>query len=65
MISLSKLRRIDPQLANIPDKELEELRRSMYETVELAYDVWNMRREGSKNPVRSLTLPQDEGTLST
>lgn len=56
MLSLEKLRKIDPELEGLSDIELEELRASIYETVQLAYDVWWERRGGSKNPETTFTV---------
>ena len=50
MLTTEKLKRLDSSLESLSEEELDELRASLYETVQLAYDVWWERRRGSKNP---------------
>lgn len=40
MISLRKMKELDPELEKLSDAELEELRRALYETAQLAFEVW-------------------------
>ena len=50
MISIEKMRKLDPELAELEDSELEAIRADLYETVGLAFDVWWHEKGGSKNP---------------
>lgn len=65
MISLQKMKQIDPELSNLPDSELEEIRSSLYESAQLAFDVYWSKKLGSKYPVRLLTSPEDRVTIQT
>jgi hypothetical protein len=40
MISLEKLREIDPKLKKIPDKELEKIREQLYSLANLSLDSY-------------------------
>jgi len=62
MLSLEKLRKIDPELANLSDEELTAFRADLYETTQLAFDAWWAER-GSKNPIGSSPAQQELGTL--
>ncbi len=64
MISLEKIRKIDPELtSSISDKELEDIRNSFYEFGELIFDDWCSQKFGSKSPVGSLTNKLGEHTI--
>jgi hypothetical protein len=61
MISLEKLRKIDPELtSSITDKELEDIRNSFYEFGQLMFDDWHDQKFGSKSPVGVLTSKEIE-----
>ncbi len=49
MLSLEKLRKLDPSLNDMPDEQLEVIRASYYEIAEVAFDAW-YEEHGSKNP---------------
>lgn len=51
MLTLQKIRQIDPKLANKSDAELEDLRLALYNTAQLSFDIWWAQKQGSKNPV--------------
>ena len=55
--------RIEPELANLTQEELEELRSALYETARLGFDVYRSRKHGSKYPTGSLTTEEKEATL--
>ena len=55
MITLAKLRAIDPTLLNISDEELEEIRKSFYDFGQLMFEDWYDQKFGSKSPVGLLT----------
>jgi hypothetical protein len=40
MLSLEELRKADPKLANVPDKELEKIRGLLYGSAELALESY-------------------------
>ena len=40
MISLEKLREIDPELKNLSDEEIIKIRDKFYELGEFMFDVW-------------------------
>lgn len=50
MLAPDKIRKIDPELANLSDIEIEELRAILYEFGQLAFEVWLHKKSGSKNP---------------
>ncbi len=54
MLSLEKIRKIDPELSSLSDTELLEIEGALYAMGQLAFDVWWTRKNGSKNPIRSL-----------
>lgn len=53
MLSLEKIKEIDPTLAHLSDTELEEVRIALYNAAQLAFDVYWGKKHGSKCPVRS------------
>lgn len=62
MLSLEKLRKIDPELASFTDSELENIRADLYEAARLAFEEWQVK-SGSKNPLGSLPDKATEATL--
>jgi len=57
MLSLEKLRKIDPSsTSTLSDEELTEICNALYECAELAFDVyWKEKNSGSKNPLGLLS----------
>lgn len=52
MINVERMLRIDPKLANFSEEELEEIRMSMHNFAQLAFDINQERKKkGSKNPI--------------
>jgi len=51
MLSLRQLKKEDPRLAELTEEELTELRDALYETANLAFDIWWYQKFGSKNPI--------------
>lgn len=49
MISLSHCRKLIPD-EDVSDEELELIRNSLYESAELAWDIYKDKKYGSKNP---------------
>lgn len=62
MISIEQARKIDPELACLSDEELSALLRDMYETTDLAFDLWWMEN-GSKNPVGSFHTDDEKDNI--
>jgi hypothetical protein len=61
MISLEKIRKIDPvATANLTDIELEELRLSLYEMGQLIFEDWASEEVVSKYPDRVFPIRRDE-----
>ena len=65
MLSLEDIRKIDPELSDVSDAELEEVLATLYELGRLAYDVQQIEKSGSKNPVGSLTDETGEASITT
>lgn len=63
MLSVEQMLKIDPELADLSEADLIELQSSLYETAQLAFDVYWTRKHGSKNPVGSFPSLGQEGTL--
>ena len=57
------MRLIDPALVSMSDSDLEELREALYDTAQLAFDVYWWKKHGSKNPTGALTLEDKEATI--
>lgn len=55
MISTEQMLKIDPELAGLSQDELIELRAALYESAQLAFEVYWSKKNGSKNPVGSLS----------
>lgn len=55
MISLTKLRTIDPELEGLTDEEIRSIQQEFYEFGQMLFDDWQEQQFGSKSPVRSLT----------
>ena len=54
-LSLERLRKIDPAVVDLSEDELEKLRQTYYDWVQLMYESWCEDRNSSKNLTRSLT----------
>lgn len=54
MLTLEQLRKIDPDLAHLPDDEILEIRDSLHDLCQLMFDDWLDNGAGSKYPVRVL-----------
>jgi len=63
VISLEDLRKIDPELNDLTDEELEQIRAELYQLGQLAFDVWWLEKDGSKNPVGSLTEHKETASI--
>jgi hypothetical protein len=63
MLTLQQMLKIDPALSSLSDTELEELRTALYGWGQLAFDIWWQKKNGSKNPLGSLTNKQDGGIV--
>lgn len=63
MLSLDQLRKIDPDLANLSDEQLTAIRADLYQTTQLAFEVWWLEKSGSKFPVRSSPSSENDITI--
>ena len=61
MISLAKIRKIDPEVASLTDDELEKVRQSFYDFGQLIFEDWKEQKFGSKYPIRPFHEKQDVG----
>ncbi|EKE21268.1 MAG: hypothetical protein ACD_7C00301G0008 [uncultured bacterium] len=50
MLSIEKCRQIDPNLKNLSDKEVFEVRKNLYGMAQLALEDWDNKNNVSKNP---------------
>lgn len=56
MLSIEQCRKVDPAIKDLPDEEVARLRDALYGFGQLAFEVWQSEKFGSKNPVRSLPI---------
>lgn len=54
MLSIERLRKIDPSLAHLSDDEIVEIRETLYDLGQLIFDDWLENEAVSKYPVRVL-----------
>jgi hypothetical protein len=63
-MTLAQCRKVAPELNDLSDEALLELRDLAYQFAELLFDAWHQERLGSKNPPEHLTkrgrLPETE-----
>lgn len=57
------MRKIDPGLAGLSEADLEEIRAALYDTAQLAFEVYWSKKHGSKHPVGSFTPTADGDTI--
>ncbi len=55
MLSIDKLKSIDPKLKNLSNKEIEEIRQSFYDFGQLIFEDWHEQKFGSKYLIGLLT----------
>ena len=63
MIGIAQIRKIDPSLLNLTDKEIEDIRDSFYDFGQLMFEDWHEQKFGSKYPIWSLTNKQERDTI--
>lgn len=63
MITITELRKIDPELSNVSDEELIEVRDELYEIGQSAFDMFWKKKYGSKNPVGLLLDVSNKDTI--
>jgi hypothetical protein len=63
MISAEKLKTIDPKLTSIDEKQIENIRDSLYELGHLIFDDWLENEKSSKYPVKVLRGLQESNIL--
>ena len=56
---------IDPTLSDLSESELEDIRLSLYESAQLAFEVYWTRKHGSKNPVRLFPSVDDKNIINS
>lgn len=57
-MSLSQCRKVAPELADLSDAELLEVRDLAYEYAEIIREAWEAQKAGFKSPHESLTLEE-------
>lgn len=57
MISFEEIRKIEPSLEKVSDKELAIILNLLYAQGQLAFECWLEEQSGSKNPVGVHGLP--------
>lgn len=55
MLSIERMVKIDPSLAALSEQEVVEVRNSLYEAAQLAFEVYWTKKYGSKYPLGSFT----------
>ena len=63
MLSLDKMRKVDPQMEKLTDEELKAIRQSFYELGNLIFDDWCEQKFGSKNPVGDIGNSKNKGKI--
>ena len=67
MISLKKLRQIDPGLADLSDDEIFEVRAKLYALGQLAFDSWAVEKSAAKPisryPLGTVAHQSDSNTM--
>lgn len=54
MLSVEKCRQLIPDSENFSDEEITEIRESLYDLAQLAFERWRVIVSDSKNPQRVL-----------
>jgi len=54
MLTIEKIRKLDPSLSSLTETELMEARDILYDIGQLAFEVWKEEKTGSKDPRGSL-----------
>lgn len=54
MISIEKLRKIDPDLKDLSDEKVIKIRDKFYELGQFMFEVWQKEKAVPKNPVGSV-----------
>ncbi len=63
MISLSKLRKLDPGVAHLSDEELKAVRESFYGLGSVIFEDWCEQKFGSKFPIGDNNDDQNKGKI--
>lgn len=63
MLSPDRIKKIDPNLADLSEQDLEKVTKALYDMAQLAFEVWWAEKNGSNNPTGVLTNPAEEPTL--
>jgi hypothetical protein len=62
-ISLARLRKIDPEVVNLTDKELTEVRDAFYELGDLIFEDWCEQKFDSKFPIGDNNSHKEKGKI--
>jgi hypothetical protein len=60
MISIERLKEIEPTLAKLTDGEIRKIRRLLYQYAVLVLEIYLEKTTGSKLPVGSLEFEEDD-----
>ncbi|MBX4195902.1 hypothetical protein KW796_03060 [Candidatus Parcubacteria bacterium] len=63
MVSIEEMRRLQPELSSLTDKELEKIQAEMHSMAQLAFDVWWQRKTDSKYPLGLSLLKKVKDTM--
>lgn len=63
MLTPEKIKKLTPELADMSEEEILEIRQALYDMAQLAFDVRRYRKGGSKNPIGSFTQPEEGSTI--
>lgn len=60
MLSIESIRKIDHSVSILTDKEIEDIRDSLYDFGQLIFEDWHEQKFGSKYPIGSLTSNEEK-----
>jgi hypothetical protein len=63
MLTLEDCRKIDPSLRDLTDEQLRQIRASLYDLGQLAFQSWVSKKYGSKIPVGLLPKKGMKGRI--
>lgn len=63
MLTLEKMKQIDPGLATLGDEQLLELRDTLYGFAQLGFEAYYEKKHGSKCPVGLFPVADARGTI--
>ena len=63
MLTSKQMLKIDPELAELSEADLSELQQALYDTAQLAFEVYWTKKHGSKNPLGLLANSPVNGIM--